>query len=161
MGPFVNRQQPTPCMCIAVGLRRPRLYSYKVSGLSKSCRFLCGFVLLNKMLLDAWYSEFPYCIFVSCVVFLYLYALRRRLGHVPGPFFASLTNIPRAWWVWTRNAHEIHLRLHRKYGPLVRMGPNMVSITNPADVSIVYNFEGRFKKANVLKFHSRSPADRI
>ncbi|OAL64901.1 hypothetical protein A7C99_4337 [Trichophyton rubrum] len=48
-----------------------------------------------------------------------------RLSHIPGPFFARFTNIPRLLWVKSFNAHRIHIDLHKKYGPIVRFGPNM------------------------------------
>src|SRR4030088_528640 len=61
-----------------------------------------------------------------------------RLRHVPGPFLASLTNIPRLSWVLSNRAHDIHIALHKKYGPLVRFGPNMVSVQDPAEISTIY-----------------------
>ncbi|EZF52947.1 hypothetical protein H103_04034 [Trichophyton rubrum CBS 288.86] len=41
-----------------------------------------------------------------------------RLSHIPGPFFARFTNIPRLLWVKSFNAHRIHIDLHKKYGPI-------------------------------------------
>ncbi|KAL4991599.1 hypothetical protein BDW68DRAFT_135868 [Aspergillus falconensis] len=64
----------------------------------------------------------------------------RRLSHIPGPFLAKLTNIPRFTWVLSNKAHDIHVSLHRKYGPLVRLGPNIVSFADPKEVGHVYAF---------------------
>ncbi|KAH8787823.1 cytochrome P450 [Diaporthe sp. PMI_573] len=61
-----------------------------------------------------------------------------QLRKIPGPFLASLTNIPRTYWVWKRHAHETHISLHRKYGKLVRIGPNMVSVSNALEVDQIY-----------------------
>ncbi|KAL9097984.1 MAG: hypothetical protein Q9187_009760 [Circinaria calcarea] len=63
-----------------------------------------------------------------------------RLAHIPGPFLARFTNIPRFAWVLSNRAHEYHTALHRQYGPLVRLGPNMVSVADPAEVSNIYGF---------------------
>ena len=63
-----------------------------------------------------------------------------RLAHIPGPFLARFTNIPRFSWVLSYRAHDIHTALHRKYGPLVRFGPNMVSVADPAEVGNIYGF---------------------
>lgn len=63
-----------------------------------------------------------------------------RLSHVPGPFLASFTNLSRLSWVLSNRAHDIHTALHRQYGPLVRFGPNMVSIADPAEVGNIYRF---------------------
>lgn len=78
-----------------------------------------------------------------------------RLRKIPGPFLASLTNIPRAYWVWTRHAHETHVSLHRKYGKLVRIGPNMVSVSNALEVDQVYKTRDPLIKASSLQI---SPA---
>lgn len=55
-----------------------------------------------------------------------------QLRHVPGRFLASCTNLVRLRWVWSRRAHEIHIELHENHGPLVRIGPNVVSVADPA-----------------------------
>jgi hypothetical protein len=68
------------------------------------------------------------------------------LRHIPGPFFASLTNLHRLLWVLGNKAHDIHIDLHRKYGDVVRIGPNVVSIANPAEIPRIYDYSGRFAK---------------
>jgi hypothetical protein len=68
------------------------------------------------------------------------------LRHVPGPFWSKITNIPRVRWVLSNRAHDYHIALHEKYGPLVRFGPNMVSIGDPAEIPNVYGFTGKFVK---------------
>lgn len=69
-----------------------------------------------------------------------------QLRHVPGPFWAKLTNIPRMGWVLSNRAHDIHIEQHRRYGPVVRFGPNMVSVSDPAEIGTIYGFSGRFIK---------------
>jgi hypothetical protein len=69
-----------------------------------------------------------------------------RLRRVPGPFLAKLTNLPRAYWVWSRRAHDIHIGLHEKYGHLVRFGPNMVSVGNAQEVDKVYRMHNPLAK---------------
>lgn len=49
-----------------------------------------------------------------------------RLRHIPGPYFAALTNLVRQQWVVMGNTHDIHTGLHRRYGTVVRFGPNAV-----------------------------------
>lgn len=63
-----------------------------------------------------------------------------RLAHIPGPFLARFTNIPRFLWVLSYRAHDIHIALHKQYGPLVRFGPNMVSVADPIEVGNIYGF---------------------
>ena len=71
-----------------------------------------------------------------------------HLHHIPGPFFASLTNFTRMRWVHTKRAHFIHQDLHKKYGDVVRMGPNMVSISNPAVLRTLYPTRRGFVKVS-------------
>lgn len=72
-----------------------------------------------------------------------------RLRHVPGPLPAKFTNMQRLLWVRTRRAHEIHHDLHRRFGKLVRMGPNMISVSDPDAIPIIYGFDGKFKKVSM------------
>lgn len=69
-----------------------------------------------------------------------------RLQDVPGPFIAAWTDLPRLSWVLSNRAHEIHIQLHRQYGKMVRLGPNMVSISDPAEISTIYGFNPVFQK---------------
>lgn len=69
-----------------------------------------------------------------------------RLSHIPGPFFARFTNIPRLLWVKSFNAHRIHIDLHKKYGPIVRFGPNMVSVGDPGEIGTIYSFKKPWPK---------------
>jgi hypothetical protein len=87
---------------------------------------------------------------------LYLVSTYTRLRRIPGPFFASISNIPRFYWVWSRRAHDIHIELHRKYGKLVRFGPNMVSVGDPKEVPAIYGFSGKYKKV-LSKYNFVSP----
>lgn len=69
-----------------------------------------------------------------------------KLRRIPGPFLAAWSNIPRFYWVLTRRAHQIHIALHEKYGKLVRVGPNMVSVGDPAEIHNIYGITGKFQK---------------
>ncbi|KEF58475.1 uncharacterized protein A1O9_06401 [Exophiala aquamarina CBS 119918] len=51
---------------------------------------------------------------------------------IPGPLIARFTNLYRAFLVYQRSPHEVHLQLHKQHGPLVRLGPNVVSVSGSA-----------------------------
>ncbi|EIW78240.1 cytochrome P450 monooxygenase [Coniophora puteana RWD-64-598 SS2] len=57
---------------------------------------------------------------------------------IPGPFLAKFSN---AWLGWV-SAHghrsEIVHELHKKYGPVVRIAPNHVSVADPEALQVVY-----------------------
>ena len=85
-------------------------------------------------------------LFAPISVLLWLLHSYFRLRDVPGPFVAAWTNLPRLSWVLSNRAHEIHIQLHRQYGKMVRFGPNMVSISDPAEISTIYGFNPVFQK---------------
>ncbi|KAI3342373.1 putative benzoate 4-monooxygenase cytochrome P450 [Ustulina deusta] len=88
------------------------------------------------------------------VAFILTFALRSvfswyRLRHIPGPLLPSLTNLPRVFWVKTGQSQNYHRQLHQKYGEVVRMGPNMVSISNPEVIPILYPTRPGFPKSDL------------
>ena len=95
------------------------------------------------------------------LLFFWILSSYLRLRHVPGPFLASLTNLPRAFWVYKNNAGDTHTALHRHYGSLVRFGPNMVSVSAPSEIGKIYDIHGRFPKSDfyrVLSFYVKGKA---
>ncbi|KAJ5212811.1 uncharacterized protein N7498_004457 [Penicillium cinerascens] len=73
------------------------------------------------------------------------------LSHIPGPFWARVTNIQRVYWVKKARSHEIHADLHRRYGNLVRLGPNMVAISDPKWIPVIYPIRAGFPKGNFYR----------
>ena len=62
------------------------------------------------------------------------YSLRK----IPGPLLAASTDLWRAYYFNNgRLASKLHA-LHEKYGPVVRTGPNHVSVSDPAGVPLIY-----------------------
>lgn len=80
-----------------------------------------------------------------------------RLRHIPGPCLSAWTDVPRALWVRSNRAHDIHIALHKKYGKLVRFGPNMVSVQDPTEIKRIYDFTGTFRKVNINHGHHGKP----
>ncbi|PTB63608.1 cytochrome P450 [Trichoderma citrinoviride] len=67
--------------------------------------------------------------------------------HVPGPLLARFTRL----WYFRRVAvgrfeHE-NIQLHRQYGPIVRLAPNMYSIDIPEAVNTVYGIGSKLPKS--------------
>jgi hypothetical protein len=82
---------------------------------------------------------------------IHLFRTWWRLKDVPGPFWASITNLQRVWWVHTGRAHLYHQAVHAKYGEIVRIGPHMVSISNPKAIPTVYPIRPGFPKVGSSK----------
>ncbi|EED22579.1 cytochrome P450 oxidoreductase, putative [Talaromyces stipitatus ATCC 10500] len=74
-----------------------------------------------------------------------------RLRYIPGPFLARFTNLQRVYWVKTTRAHEIHQQMHEKYGNVVRFGPNMVSLGDPALIPSLYPIRPGFPKSDFYR----------
>ena len=71
-----------------------------------------------------------------------------RLRHVPGPFLAAFTDLWRLFVVWGGKAEQVQIELHKKYGDVVRLGPNCVSISLPDVVGDIYGIGKGFIKAS-------------
>lgn len=70
------------------------------------------------------------------------------LNHVPGPWLASLSNIYRLLRVTKGTAHLQDINLHRKYGSVVRLGPNMVSVGDPKAIQRIYGITANLPKVS-------------
>ncbi|KAK3394933.1 cytochrome P450-like protein [Podospora didyma] len=83
------------------------------------------------------------------------------LNKYPGPFLASLTD----WWrfvdVYRRRPDQTHIALHKKHGSVVRLGPNVLSFSDPEALKTIYGLNKGFIKSefyvvqqSVVKGHS-------
>lgn len=87
------------------------------------------------------------CVFVGGYILLAIRAYF-RLRYIPGPTLAAFSNLPRLSWVISKRSQHIHQALHAKYGPLVRLGPNAVSVGDPEAIPDIYTFTGKFPKSS-------------
>ncbi|KAF9890054.1 hypothetical protein FE257_006734 [Aspergillus nanangensis] len=86
------------------------------------------------------------------IVSLIVRVIRNKYGYgidsIPGPFLASCSDLWRLYVVSRRHPHTVHQRLHRKYGELVRLGPNCVSVSDPEVIKTVYGINAGFNKSD-------------
>lgn len=72
------------------------------------------------------------------VLYIFYNVSRPGLLGIPGPWLAKVSNLYRLRLNQKgRFSHDI-LDLHRKYGPYVRIGPDVVSIADTRLVSSIY-----------------------
>jgi hypothetical protein len=85
---------------------------------------------------------------IVAVSFVYLLFQRYKKGlnRFRGPFLASLTNNWRLIDVWNRNTHMTFRKLHRKYGKIVRVAPNVLSFGDPAAIQDIYGLNKGYTK---------------
>jgi hypothetical protein len=71
---------------------------------------------------------------------------RSDLRPLPGPKWAPFTPLYRVYRLWSGQAPAVYLELHKQYGPIVRTGPNTVSIADPTTISTIYGISSNFLK---------------
>ncbi len=104
-------------------------------------------------MLQLYYSvrAHPYLALISLVIVrLFLVKNRRGLRDVPGPFLASFSNLWKLTAVLKQNMPQQNIAVHEKFGPLVRIGPNHVSISDPVALKAVYGFTTVFRKVTSM-----------
>ncbi|KAI4756590.1 cytochrome P450 [Aureobasidium sp. EXF-3400] len=70
------------------------------------------------------------------------------LASVPGPFWASLTQLWITKHSWDGDMHRTMIALHEKHGPIVRNGPNEVSIADLSAIKTIYGAGTKFRKSD-------------
>jgi hypothetical protein len=86
-----------------------------------------------------------------CVLGLIAHLLHNKYGHgihLPGPRIAAYTDLWRLWVVWKRRPEKVLLALHKNYGPIVRLGPKTVSISDPEAIKTIYALNAGFVKVS-------------
>lgn len=73
-------------------------------------------------------------------------AYRRGIRRVPGPWLAKFSILYRLSLIIKGKAPEEYGKLHDKYGRIVRVGPNQVSISDPATIPQIYGISSNFGK---------------
>lgn len=76
------------------------------------------------------------------------------LNKIPGPWLAGFTDLWRLFIVRGRRAQEVHIELHKKYGPMVRLGPRAVSVADPEAIKIIYSPSSGYSKVNFRTMNS-------
>ena len=109
------------------------------------------------------YSTWPWLLAAASIIILLFRAISTRYRHdlrkIPGPFLASFTNLDRIWSCAMGNQMDYHLSLHAKYGRLVRVGPNHVSVSDGNAIQQLYSISTKFYKSDFYSlFDIKTPA---
>lgn len=73
---------------------------------------------------------------------LYRLSSLHPLAEYPGPTGCKLTKFWMAWITFGGRSHIYYKKLHDKYGPIVRIGPNELSITNVELIPYIFGPQG-------------------
>ncbi|KAK2791387.1 hypothetical protein FQN53_004568 [Emmonsiellopsis sp. PD_33] len=76
------------------------------------------------------------------------------LRKYPGPFLAGWTNLWRFFLAACGRYPETVKKLHDKYGPVVRLGPNMLDLDIPQLIRTIYATDGSWVKTDF--YHNNS-----
>ncbi|OAP62295.1 hypothetical protein AYL99_04498 [Fonsecaea erecta] len=91
-------------------------------------------------------------IWVVLAIILYVasssFSQTAKLGKVPGPWLYAATRFRLAFDAW--QAQSIHTvnKLHRKYGPVVRIGPNEISFNSLSALRTIYGAGSGFERTS-------------
>ena len=88
---------------------------------------------------------------VPVILYLLPYLRRWSLRDIPGPPGAALSNL---WLLYQSRRGRRFLAVdeaHKKYGTMVRIQPDHVSIASPEAIPIVYGHGNGFMKACVFR----------
>jgi hypothetical protein len=90
----------------------------------------------------------PVLLSLSLIAYLLCNKFHHGLQKYPGPFLAAYTN----WWRFfenlSRQTEQTYIKLHRRYGDIVRVGPNVLSFADPCAIKIIYGLNKGFVKTD-------------
>ncbi|KAK4460477.1 cytochrome P450 [Cladorrhinum samala] len=116
-------------------------------SLFDSLLLFSGAVLFSTVAIALW-----------CVV---SYLLNTPLRRYPGPRLAALTNLWRFRCMRGGNYHKVTGELHKKYGPVVRVGPNVLDIDYPELLKTVFGISGEWRKTESVLASSSLVGGRV
>ncbi|EJF67274.1 high nitrogen upregulated cytochrome P450 monooxygenase 2 [Dichomitus squalens] len=93
-----------------------------------------------------------------CSVALYRLSPWHPLARYPGPLLLRLSKLRMAWISRAGRRHIYTQGLHRRYGDIVRVGPNEVSINNPAAIQAFMGTSGLHKGP---QWHARTATQSV
>ena len=79
----------------------------------------------------------------------------RGLQRIPGPPFAKVSNVWRLVETWKGRYDRTLQGLHRRYGSVVRVGPNSLSIADPDAIESIYGTKTDLPKVSHFSNDSR------
>ena len=85
-----------------------------------------------------------------CALYLSFRMIWTRYGSdlraIPGPFSASFSNLWKVLAVYKEEMPQRNIAVHRKYGPVVRIGPKHVSFSSSEALQIIHGSRQAYPK---------------
>ncbi|KAJ4418349.1 hypothetical protein N0V82_005630 [Gnomoniopsis sp. IMI 355080] len=84
---------------------------------------------------------------LAAVVYYVYSVLSSPLAKVPGPWYSKFTELVLRWhWLQGKRAKYVH-SLHQKYGPVVRVGPDEVDVTDLPSIKAIHTVKATYIKS--------------
>ena len=85
---------------------------------------------------------------IAVLSVLYFRAFGGPLGPIPGPLDARFSRLWMMKHSWQGDMHRTMIKLHEKYGNLVRTGPNEISVVDLPAIKKIYAAGTKFSKSD-------------
>jgi hypothetical protein len=92
--------------------------------------------------------QWPLAVIVLLLGYLAKNYFNHGLNKYPGPVLAGLSDWWRFFDVYGRRPDITHLKLHRQHGDIVRLGPNVLSFSDPKAIKQIYGLNKGFVKVS-------------
>lgn len=96
-------------------------------------------------------------IVTACIYRLFFHPF----AHIPGPFFAKLTDAYGLYHAWRQDTHLAIHRLHLIYGPIVRYGPNRILVNDVKGMKEIYGYNANFAKGKAYEVMRIGPVENV
>ncbi|EUC50975.1 hypothetical protein COCMIDRAFT_21686 [Bipolaris oryzae ATCC 44560] len=104
--------------------------------------------MLTDIITRALGQYLPLALVFSVLIYLARNYYKRDLNKYPGPLACAFTDWYRFFKAWQRKPEQWHIDCHKKYGDIVRLGPNCLSFANPKSVKAIYALGKGFTKSD-------------
>lgn len=133
--------------------------------ISSQTKMILDLILENKPQTLAIVSISVAATFIYYIVLLPFFI--SPLASIPGPRLAAITKYYILYKTWSEQRNRLVHSLHAQYGPIVRLGPDEVSISDPAYIKEIYsaNFDkssfygqfGNYGRLNAFSTLEKTP----
>ena len=129
---------------------------------STSMSFILGDLTMKALehtCFDTWTLVTSVLVLLTLVWFartIYI-AFQPGLRDIPGPWSAKFACLTRFKLIWAGKAHENYRKLHETYGSIVRTAPNVVDISDPNAIPIIYGINSKYYKVKFFPIPNRVP----
>jgi len=93
-------------------------------------------------------TYWPFLLLSALAVHVLRNKFHNGLSKFPGHPLAAYTNWWRFFDALGRKAEKTHVALHRKYGDIIRLGPNVLSFADPRAIKIIYGLNKGMVKSD-------------